>query len=206
VPRSYKNEGIDQIYQLLFCDDADLYRSLHTSPEVYPWNVLFAANPETDRLAKVLHDPQLETRPRLLAARLLAENGVVEPQPRLMGVILEVGMDDGLDVLAAYEDGSARYINYTGNIVVWDTKTAESVKLVDRLFETGNLVVDQIGPWEETRRPAPPAGIIRLNFLVSDGLYFGEGPFSGLQQDELGGPVIAAGIALMQFLTKQVNA
>lgn len=199
----YANEGINQFYELLFCDDIDLYRSAHSAPEEYPWDVLFDEDADIDRFKEILYDVELEARPKILAARLLAENAVVEPQRRLMGVIIEVGLEDGLDVLAAYEDGSARYINFSGKIIIWDTPTVESEQFITELFEVSTSVVNNIGPWDGPRRPAPTTGSIRLNFLVSDGLYFGEGPFEVLQQDEMGGPVISVAVKLMHCLISE---
>jgi hypothetical protein len=201
----YKIDGVNDIYELLFCDDIDLYRGMNTAPDIYPWNILFDENTETDGLRQVLYDTTLETRPKLLASRLLAEHGVVEPVRRVMGVIVEAGLPDGLDVLAAYEDGTARYINFTGKLIIWDTPTDESEAMITELFNVGTEVVNHIGPWEERRRPAPESGTIRLNFLVSDGLYFGEGPFEVLQKDPLGGPVIGAAVKLMTYLIHQAE-
>jgi hypothetical protein len=110
-----------------------------------------------------------------------------------------------LDVLAAYEDGSARYINFSGKLIVWDMATPESEALVTNLFNAAEAVVASIGPWDQPRRPAPLTGVIRLNFLVSDGLYFGEGPFEILQTDPLGGPVIGAAVKLMSYLIHQAE-
>lgn len=201
----YTIEGVNQVYELLFCDDIELYRGMNSPADVYPWDVLFEDDSDVDELAHILHDAELETRPKILAARLLEENAVVEPTRRLMGVVIEAGLPDGLDVLAAYEDGSARYINFTGKIIVWDTATEESETLVNELFEASTAVVNQIGAWDGPRRPAPENGAIRLNFLVSDGLYFGEGPFEVLQADPMGGPVIAASIRLMSYLINQAE-
>jgi len=41
-----------------------------------------------------------------------------------------------------------------------------------------------------------------MTFLVSDGLYFGEGPFNALQKDPLGGPVLAKAAQLLQLSVK----
>ncbi|MEO6390786.1 MAG: hypothetical protein ABIP75_02970 [Pyrinomonadaceae bacterium] len=205
MPSAYQNDGIEHIYQLLFCDNLKLFSESHTAPEEYPWDVLFATHPENDQLAEILHNPELETRPKILAARMLSDLGVVEPTRKLMGVVIEVGMAEGLDVLAAYEDGSARYINYTGKLIVWDTRTAASDQLIQQLFAAGTIVLSNIGPGDGPRRPSPAAGTVRLNFLVSDGLYFGEGPYEVLQQDQMGGPVINAAVKLMGFLTEQTD-
>jgi hypothetical protein len=37
-----------------------------------------------------------------------------------------------------------------------------------------------------------------LTFIVSDGLYFGEGPFAALSQDALAGPLIQQATRLLQ--------
>lgn len=201
----YKNEGVSQVYELLFCDDLDLYRGMNTAPDVYPWDVLFDKTDDNDKLREILHDPSLETRPKILAARALEENGVIEPVRRVMGVVVEAGLPEGLDVLAAYEDGSARYLNFSEKIIIWDTPTPESEALITALFDAGTAVVNSIGAWEHPRRPAPESGNIRLNFLVTDGLYFGEGPFGVLQADPMGGPVIAAAVQLMSYLIKNAS-
>jgi hypothetical protein len=198
----YANDGINQIYELLFCDDVERYRHTSTSANanVSPWNVLFDSNADVEDLKEVLHHTDLETRVQLLAARRLAKEGAPEAAGRLMGVVIEVGLPEGLDVLAAYEDGTARYINYSGKLIVWDSPAVESNGLIRELFDAGNAVVSNIGPWEGARRPAPAKGTIRLNFLCVDGLYFGEGPFEVLQADAMGGPVVAAAIKLMSYL------
>lgn len=201
----YQNDGINQFYQLLFCDDIHLYRTTNTAPDVYPWDVLFDETGDVDKLRGVLYDIELETRPKILAARLLDELGIVEAQRRVMGIVIEVALPDGLDVLAAYDDGSARYVNFSGKVIIWDTPTAESEALITDLFNAGTEVVNHIGPWDGPRRPAPESGNIRLNFLVSDGLYFGEGPFEVLQKDPMGGPVISSAIQLMSYLIQEAG-
>jgi hypothetical protein len=196
--KPYSNDAINKIYDLLFCDDLDLYKE--TSPTSYPWNVLFAESAANADLQKIIDDPGLETRVKRLAANLLLKHGVSTDQRRIFGVIIEVGLDEGLDVLAAYEDGSARYINHSEKLIVWDTTTDESNRLIADLFASARTVVDRIGPWDGTRRPPPTTSNIRLTFLVSNGLYFGEGPFDVLAQDPMAGPVINHATELMNFL------
>lgn len=194
---TYSDLAIDNIYELLFCDNLELYRG---SSNEYPWNTLLASEHNADDLQGIVDDDELETRPKILAANLLCSIGKMDDSKELFGVIVEVGMDEGLDTLAAYDDGTARYINYTGSMIVWDNRTAESDELITELFGTARNVVMQIGPWNRPRLPRPVAGNIRLTFLVDDGLYFGEGPFEVLAQDPIGGPVVAAATKLMQFL------
>jgi len=196
---TYTDPATDHIYELLFCDDIQLYRGAGVAKE-YPWDSLFASEPNIADLERIVNDPDLETRPKILAANLLRSLNKPLDNKRLFGVIVEVGMDEGLDVLAAYEDGTARYINYTGSMVIWESKTEESNQLVGHLFVAAREVVEQIGPWDGKRLARPVTGNIRLTFLVGDELYFGEGPFAALAQDPIGGPVVAAATRLMQFL------
>lgn len=199
---TYPDPAVDKIYELLFCDNPELYRNAESTGD-YPWNVLFASPTNIADIEKLVDDDDVETRPRILAANILRSLGEPDDSKQLFGVIVEVGMDDGLDTLAAYEDGTARYINYTGSMIIWDTRTAQSDELIVDLFAAARNVVAQIGPWDDARLNHPKSGNIRLSFLVSDGLYFGEGPFSVLAQDPIGGPVVGAATKLMQFLVGQ---
>jgi hypothetical protein len=61
-------------------------------------------------------------------------------------------------------------------------------------------VVEKIGPWGKPRLAAPKAGNIRLSFLVSDGLYFGEGPFELMQREPLAAPTIQKAVELLQLV------
>jgi hypothetical protein len=63
-------------------------------------------------------------------------------------------------------------------------------------------VVERSGPWNQARRSPPGAGSFRLNFLVSDGLYFGEGPLEVMLRDPRAVPVLEAGTALLQAALK----
>jgi hypothetical protein len=199
----YHNESLDKIYNLLFCDQPELFHPSNGQADVYPWNVLFAVSPDAGALQQLAADTDAESRTRLLACTTLMNMGVKPARKELLGVVIEVGMEDGLDVLAAYDDGTARYINYTGSMVVWESPTSASNALLDRLLAESEVVVSKIGPWDKPRLSEPGNGDIRLNFLVSDGLYFGQGPFDVLSNDPMGAPVIDAATKLMVFLTDQ---
>lgn len=202
LPAPYKDEGLNNIYNLLFCDQPTLYKP-ESLPLSYPWNVLMSAAPSENELRKITEDESIETRQVLLAYQLLADQGYQAHGRELLGVVIEVGLDDGLDTLAAYKDGTARYINHSGRMIVWEAKNARAELLIDTLFDKSQSVVKNIGPWDKDRLPAPGVGNVRLSFLVSDGLYFGQGPFDVLEADAMGGLVIHAATRLMVFLTEQ---
>lgn len=197
----YHDAGLNKIYNLLFCDSVDLYKS--EASTAYPWDTLLSDNPEPGELTAIATDQSLETRQQLLAYHLLRAKGFPINTKKLLGVIIEVALSDGLDVLAAFSDGTCRYMNQSEKLLAWDTQTPESNQLVDQLFSDSIAIVNRIGPWNQERTPFPGQGMIKLTFLVSDGLYFGQGPLGALQNDAMAGPVINSAIGLMSYLIDQ---
>lgn len=152
-------------------------------------------------LQALANDDTLEGRIRYLAFGRLRGEGVRESQKKLLGVIVEVPLSGGLDVLAAYSEGGVRYINQTGKLSILEGVT-DIQPLVQRLFASSEAIVKQIGPWDKHRLPPPKAGNVRLTFLVADGLYFGEGLMTAMQRDAMAGPVIANATALLQAVVR----
>ena len=106
--------------------------------------------------------------------------------------------------MASFDNGTARYINHTEKILVWETTTDDQAnELTKNLFLKSKHIVDQIGPWDKARKQHPIKGNVRITFLVSDGLYFGEGPMNVLFNDALASPALTAATRLMQYLTEK---
>jgi hypothetical protein len=72
-----------------------------------------------------------------------------------MGVVVEVSMSEGLDILAAYADHSARYFNYSSAAIIWEHPDTSLDGPIDQLFEAANRILAQVGVWERPRPPAP---------------------------------------------------
>jgi len=154
-------------------------------------------------LQQVVALPGLEARQYLQAWHFLRILGVAPPADearRVLGVVVEVSLPEGLDLVVAYADLSARYFNHSGAGVVWEGGTDLADTPIQNLLAAGQTVANVIGPWHEARRAAPPTGHVRINSLTASGLYFGEGPFDVLFNDSLASPVIAGALALMQAL------
>jgi hypothetical protein len=135
---------------------------------------------------------------------VLRELGVrpaAEIAKKLYGAVVEVSLQDGLDVLAAYADGRARYLNWNGGAVIWDAPGPRFDADIAAVLNAGKVIVPRIGPWEGPRRGPPPTGHLRLNLLTPSGLHFGEGPMDALGRDALTGPLLAAATGLMRGLT-----
>lgn len=198
----YADSSTNIIYNLLFCDNIELYKSRVPQPYTYPFNILFSENSTIDMLQTVIDDTSIDVRTKVLAYNAQRNLGDKPIKKELLAVIVEVGLDNGLDVLASFKDGTARYINQTGKILVWETSDSVSSTLTKDLFVKGNAIIKQIGPWDKARLSAPLKGNVRITFLVSDGLYFGEGPIEVLFNDSMAGPTLTCATQLMQYLTQ----
>jgi hypothetical protein len=156
-----------------------------------------------ESLRGILDMPNLETRLYLQAWNCLRDLGVAPPRGKekeLLGVVVEVGMPKGLDLLAAYPDFHARYYNFSGAGVVWDRSNNLLDASIEDLLRVGADVVQAIGPWKQGRPPAPDKGDARINLLTPSGLHFGQGPLKSLAKDGLAGAVIISASLLMKQL------
>ena len=139
----------------------------------------------------------------LLAWAALRDIGVAPPTERakeVLGVIVEVAMATGEDMVVAYREHTARYYNYSGAGVVWETDNPRLNPQIDALLESAQKVLAVVGPWEKKRPDVPEAGRVRLNVLTPSGLHFGEGPMDVISRDRMGGAMIKAAGDLMQAL------
>jgi hypothetical protein len=181
-----------------------------------PWHTFAKANEHrlngfdaeaVEELSRILKMPQLESRCYLQAWHFLRSLNVNPPADvakHVYGVVIEVALPQGLDLLACYEDGSARYWNFSGAGIVWEARNDPAIEAAIReLLNRGQLVAAKIGPWLEPRRAAPATGFARLNMLTPSGLHFGEAPTDALAKDPMGGYVMSAGVDLMKLLTEK---
>jgi hypothetical protein len=189
----YAEPHLNFLYNLLFCDEPGLFRN----PNTGVWPVLLGESPDKPALQAIAADAANEGRVRVLAFNRLRAAGEQVPAKQLLGVIVEVPLQQGLDVLAAFSEGGVRYFNQSGKTAVFEGSGNPVEGLAKELLAASQTIVDRIGPWDKPRLPPPKAGV-RISFLVSDGLYFGEGPFEALQKDPMAGPVLAKAGQLLQ--------
>jgi len=153
-------------------------------------------------LQAVIARADLESRHYLEAWMGLRDAGVAPPHDlakRVLGVVLDVPMPNGVDTLAAYADGHARYLNFSGASIVWDAPDARLDPQVKALLRAGQALANAIGPWEGARPPLNE-GRARISLLTPSGLHFGDGPFEAFMQDPNAAPVLQAGTELMRAL------
>jgi hypothetical protein len=76
---------------------------------------------------------------------------------------------------------------------------------ITQVITASRPIVAAIGPWDKDRLPPPQNGMIRMTFLVSDGLYFGQGPMDAMQKDRMAAPLINAATALLVKLIQKTT-
>lgn len=182
------------------------------STDGFPWSAFVSARShltagrQGDAIAcwrQVAQHPELEPRQYLQAWHFLRQHGQQPPPDQakqVLGVVVELAMPEGLDLLAAYSDHSTRYYNFSGAGVVWEHPDQSLDSAIDSLLEASKPVVASIGPWEDERPAPPPRDSVRLSFLTPSGLHFGQGPMAALSNDPLGGRVLHFASLLMRAL------
>jgi len=208
-----KETAPNSIRETLFGDmPLDQWPQDGPSSNVFPWSTFalarshLASGSQSAAVAcwrEILEHRGLEPRQYLQAWHFLRQHGQ-QPSPdtakQVLGVVVEVAMPKGLDLLAAYPDHSARYYNYSGAGVVWEHPDSSLDSTIDQLLESSRQLVARIGPWEQARPAPPPRDQARLSFLTPSGLHFGQGPMAALSRDPLGGRVLQLATVLMRAL------
>jgi hypothetical protein len=149
----------------------------------YPWVLMAAAHvklrmeesAEAGRLLRAVTLISNEARLRLWAWHNLRQLGKY-PSPdlarQILGAVIEVPYGDRLDVLAAYADGSARYINHQGGMIVWDRLDEAITPLVMNVIREAV----PIGAPHEDRFEEPiEPDQVRLSVLTPGGIHIWQG-------------------------------
>jgi hypothetical protein len=179
-----------------------------------PWKRLARAaeclrSDEKDRalalLQEIVNIPNLETRILLWSWTALRNLGV-NPKPRearaIMGVVIEVPMGNGNDILAAYADGTARYVNHTGKIIVWDLSDTLIRDIISKLLESCKYVYTET-PTRLGDRSANDS--VKVTVLTLGGNRCTEIPMQSLGSNPIN-EVLTIGAELMEQLIKRTEA
>ena len=118
----------------------------------------------------------------------------------MIGMVVEVGLDAGLEAVAAYRDHSARYFNHTGAAVIWDTDTPKINAQIEPFLAVAQTVGENTEPFYEDHPSPPDRGMMLINVLTPGGIHIGMGRMGAMQGDPMGAAVTQTAIGLMQTL------
>ena len=169
-----------------------------------------ATSAAIDTLMEITRKPGLEALHYLEAWTALRALGVSPAAPektKVYGIVLELNLAGGLDVVACYADHRARYINHGGGGVVWEVPDDPSISAaIDRALRAADAIARQIGAWNGAGLPVPPPGQSRLSVLTPAGTRLGQGTIEVLKKDRLTGPAMSAtGDVMMDLIKKGLS-
>jgi hypothetical protein len=147
--------------------------------------------------------PGAESRVTLQAWTFLRDHGVAPPADvatTVLGVVVEVPVDGGRDVLAAYRDGSARYLNHSGRVLVAEAGVESITAPVAEVIAAAEPLAAVVGVWDQPALPDLGPGDSRLLLLTPAGFRFGQGPDAQLRQDPSAAPLFDAATRLLVAL------
>jgi hypothetical protein len=130
----------------------------------------------------------IEARHVLQAWHFLRGVGIepsADHSSEVLGVVAEVATENGHDLLAAYRDGSVRYLNVSGKVLVVepgasDPQTDDAVR---HWIGVGQGLARVVGVWDQPELPPLSKGDSRMMMLTPGGHRFGQGPAQALRQD-----------------------
>jgi hypothetical protein len=168
----------------------------------------FSAGNKKDEAVKIFQEiantKNNDSRTMLWAWNGLRELGIKPKSTEVYGFILEVPIKGSIEYLAMYSDQTARYINYTGKIAVWETHQPVMDNLIQAVFINAKDLLSkqslQIG------RSKVKTNKVRFNFLTSTGIYQTEKTFKEIsaQQSDIGNIFNASGQVLSEIVHQSI--
>ena len=188
------------LYEPMFCDRPELYRATASAA---PWQaLLFGSAAEPAAVRALAADPAADSRVRALAFGWLRQRQQPVPRGELLGVVFEVEVAGGLDVLAVYADGRLRYLHHAGRVALFDALPPAMQSAWAAVMSAARQASVTAQPWLRRGGALPGPGDVRLGFVRSDGLHLRQGRFEDLQRDAAAGPLLLAGAQLLQQVTQ----
>jgi hypothetical protein len=200
--------------ELLFADQTvdDVLTSVdkETAPDG-AWMVLSKAaehmrQAEVGRAAEVLLEvagnPNMETRILLWSWAALRRLGVHPKSYEaddIKGVVIQVPMRSGVDVLAAYADGTVRYVNHSGKVIVWDITEVTITGIIRKLLESCKGL---FGVAVAASANHSVKDLIRVTLLTFNGNRFAEASMQSLASSPIN-QVLGVGAELIANLIKR---
>lgn len=143
----------------------------------------------------------------LYFARLAGCEPPAEIAKAPLGAAAEVPIHGQHDLLVAYQDGTANYINYSGKTVAWKDGSASQMRAtISHWLGVAQAMADAVGPWENPAFPPLPAGHGRVMVLTASGPHFGQGPEAALSGEPIASAFLAAATKVMLLMVNNATA
>lgn len=191
----YKDTRLDTIYNLQFCDNSDLLHSQYRPTGILAQLLHQEVNQQI--LQNLALNGDEDSRIRMLAFSQLRAEAVAMPQKILLAVVVEVGLADGLEMLAVYDDLRVRYISAKQRLAVVESPTPPMELLIRSFLMNAQRIINQLNPCEEPRHSFPTYGRAKITFIASDGIYIGEAQFKHMQENPDAAQVIDGALDLL---------
>jgi hypothetical protein len=166
-----------------------------------------SARTAKEKLRAVLQQNNPESRVNLLtwaALRTLGEQPDSKAATVVHGVVMDIPVGKGMDTLAAYADGTARYINYSGKVIIFEIEDARVQELCSRLMSAAQAVADGAPLISERTDAAREKATIHL--LTCEGIRRVEATVKALSKgSDRFAPVYAGGTELMNELVHRAT-
>jgi hypothetical protein len=159
-----------------------------------------------ETLRAMLNRDDIEERVRLLiwaALRDLGERPPATIADSVRGVILEVPVGNSVDILAAYSDGTARYLNHSGAIVLWDHDDTHHDSLISAYLHSADALVRSTQAADRHRLEQD--GMIHVTALTYGGVHATNVATTAIDASPTGAAVFNAGTDLMESLLRDVR-
>lgn len=156
---------------------------LETEISRFPWILLAAAytritagDPDTAlrylRAVTILASDSLLQLWAWHSIRKLGKQPSASVASQVLGIVIEVPNEGLADVLASYADGTARYINHQGGVILWDDYDNSISPLIDE----GIQMAQPVGELQNQHETDPvPEGQVRLTILTPGGMHIWQG-------------------------------
>jgi hypothetical protein len=151
---------------------------------------------------EIAANDDIESRHVLQAWHFIRAAGVSPPADSaadVLGVIAEVAVGEGCDLLAAYLDGSVRYLG--GATLVAAPDVVRLAEALTAWLVVGQLLAPNIVAWDHPALPSLPSGHSRVLMLTPAGPRFGQGPDAELRQMPAAGGFLDVATTLLQVVT-----
>jgi hypothetical protein len=162
-------------------EEASDWLKIETSQ--YPWILLVSAlvsvkNGNLEEARRLLRAITLISKESIVQLwawhnlRLLERNPSSSLAQQVLGVVIEVPYENGEDILASYADGTSRYINHSGGMIVWE----DFDETITPLIYEGLKLAHPLGDRIDKHKDDPiQEGDVRLTVLTPGGMTIWEG-------------------------------